>query len=341
MGKADAPCDVLVLGGGPAGCAAALHCARRGLNVTLLEAKPFPRDHAGETLHPGVEPVLRQLGVWESLLAEDFPQHEGNWIEWGAAPRFEAFGQDEHGPWRGFQAWRARFDHLLLDHARAAGVHIRQPCAATGVLFGENNRIAGVTTADGQLSARWVIDAAGGGHWLARQLRLAVEKFSPQLIARHGYVRGSYPSRDEAPLIKADATGWTWIARVGPDLYQWTRLVTVGPQPSRDWVPPELAELAREGTPRATDVTWRKVAPVAGLGYFMVGDAAATLDPAASHGVLKGLMSGMMAAHLIEAMHRGEPESRALPAYEQWLTDWFDTDVAKLRSLYAERWTAD
>jgi hypothetical protein len=56
------------------------------------------------------------------------------------------------------------------------------------------------------------------------------------------------------------------------------------------------------------------------------------LDPAASHGVLKGLTSGMMAAHLIEAMHRGEP-SRALPAYWQWLTGWFDTDVAKLRSL--------
>jgi flavin-dependent dehydrogenase len=50
---------------------------------------------------------------------------------------------------------------------------------------------------------------------------------------------------------------------------------------------------------RGADVTWRIISPAAGPGFFLVGDAVAVLDPASSHGVLKALMTGMMAAHLI------------------------------------------
>jgi hypothetical protein len=47
-------------------------------------------------------------------------------------------------------------------------------------------------------------------------------------------------------------------------------------------------------------------------------------------------MSGMMAAHLIESARRAGPaEAQALLAYQEWLTGWFDADVAKLRALYS------
>jgi flavin-dependent dehydrogenase len=336
MEEAGAIRDVLVLGGGPAGCAAAIHCAQRGLKVTLLEAKAFPRHRPGETLHPGVEPVLRQLGVLERVLAENFLRHEGNWIEWGAQPlRFEAFGRDADGSWRGFQAWRETFDALLLERAREIGVKILQPCSAREVIQ-ENGRVKGVETSAGPRTAAWTIDAAGGNHWLARQLGLSVKKFSPRLTARYGYARGSCPARDDAPLISADATGWTWTARVQPELYQWTRLDFVRTSRPANWLPAELEGLDNEGAPRAADVTWRKIDSVAGPGFFLVGDAAAVLDPAASHGVLKALMSGMMAAHLIEsASCTAQPEAHALLAYQEWLTGWFDADVAKLRALYS------
>lgn len=340
MAKAARVRDVLVLGGGPAGCATAIHCAQRGLQVTLLEAKAFPRHRPGETLHPGVEPILRQLGVLERVLAANFLRHEGNCIEWGGPVRFEAFGSDASGPWRGFQAWRATFDALLLDCVREAGVEIRQPDRATDVVT-EDGCVTGVTTADGPLHARFTVDAAGGAHWLARQLRLPVRRHSPRLAVRYGYARGSYPERDEAPLIAADGEGWTWIARVQPDLYQWTRLTMPPAKLARDWRPEELRDLAPEGQPGAADATWRKVASVAGPGFFLVGDAAAVLDPAASHGVLKSLMSGMMAAHLIEqVLVLRQPAGRAAAAYEHWLSGWFETDVARLRELYAPLWPA-
>jgi flavin-dependent dehydrogenase len=336
MDEADAIRDVLVLGGGPAGCAAAIHCAQRGLTVTLLEAKTFPRHRPGETLHPGVEPLLHQLGVLDRILTANLLRHEGNWIQWGAQPlRFESFGSDEDGPWRGFQAWRATFDALLLERTREAGVEIRQPSSAREVIR-ENRRVTGVVTAAGPITATWTIDAAGSHHWLARQLGLRVKKFSPRLTARYGYARGRCPARDDAPLISADATGWTWTARIQPELCQWTRLDFTRTSRPANWLPAELQGLVPEGPPSAADVTWRKVQSVVGPGFFLVGDAAATLDPASSHGVLKGLMSGMMAAHLIESVcRRTQPEALALLAYQEWLTGWFDADVEKLRALYS------
>jgi flavin-dependent dehydrogenase len=336
MDEAGAIRDVLVLGAGPAGCAAAIHCAQRGLKVALLEAKAFPRHRPGETLHPGVEPLLRQLGVLQRVLIANFPRHEGNWISWGEHPvRFESFGRDADGPWRGFQAWRPTFDALLLERAREVGVEIHQPCPAREVIR-ENGRVTGIVTSAGPLAAAWTVDAAGSHHWLARQLGSSVKKFSPRLTAHYGYARGRCPPRDDAPLISADGTGWTWTACIQPEVYQWTRLDFARTSRPASWLPAELQGLVQEGPLRAADVTWRKVESVAGPGFFLVGDAAATLDPASSHGVLKGLMSGMMAAHLIESVRRGgQPEARAVLAYEEWLTGWFDADVEKLRALYS------
>ena len=98
---------------------------------------------------------------------------------------------------------------------------------------------------------------------------------------------------------------------------------------------------AATGTPvgkvRGADVeSWRVVVPAAGLGYFLVGDAAAVLDPASSHGVLKAIMSGMMAAHLVtQVVHHDASESLAVQMYSDWIRRWFDHDVAGLRALYA------
>jgi flavin-dependent dehydrogenase len=82
-------------------------------------------------------------------------------------------------------------------------------------------------------------------------------------------------------------------------------------------------------------VTWRLASNAAGLGYFLAGDAALVLDPASSHGVLRALMSGMMAAHLCTQVCRdGLAEESAAAAYASWVHAWFEHDAEKLGGIY-------
>ena len=74
---------------------------------------------------------------------------------------------------------------------------------------------------------------------------------------------------------------------------------------------------------------------VAGAGWLMVGDAAATLDPTSSHGVLKAIMSGMTAGHLIAAVLDGKaPADGTATAYHEWLAGWFSADAGRLAQFY-------
>jgi flavin-dependent dehydrogenase len=67
----------------------------------------------------------------------------------------------------------------------------------------------------------------------------------------------------------------------------------------------------------------------------LVGDAAAILDPASSHGVLKAIRSGMMVGYLIgQAIAQGRPELLVLKTYQDWLVHQFTQDLIQLRDLY-------
>jgi flavin-dependent dehydrogenase len=330
----DAEAEVLIAGGGPAGAAAAIACAQRGLRVVVAERAAFTRERPGEALHPGVEPLFSQLGIGDRLSGVVGARHKGVWIRWGDALRFEPFGRDAKGPWQGFQVNRRALDSLLLERARELGVEVRQPCSVLEpVLAG--GRIRGAMTTSGPVRCRIFMDATGSARWLTRKLKLAAASYSPPLHARFGYVTGSHPARDDAPALTGDADGWTWTARVAEDLYQWIRL-DIRKQPSRSWLPDEFRGLAPLGPARGSDVTWRLSGAAAGSSWFIVGDAGAMLDPSSSHGILKAVMSGMMAAHLAAAALRNAvPIAEISAAYQAWLEGWFRTDASRLGDLYA------
>ncbi|MGH2919118.1 MAG: NAD(P)/FAD-dependent oxidoreductase [Solirubrobacteraceae bacterium] len=324
--------DVAVVGAGPAGAAAAIVCASAGLRVALLERSAFPRERPGETLHPGIDAPLRELGVLDRVTDAGFPRHEGVHVSWGGAPRFQAYGGDANGPWRGYQAWRARFDALLVERALELGAVLHERVRAIAPEL-RDGRVCGVRTATGVVRARYVIDAAGSGHWLARRLALELDERSPMLIVRYGYAAGRCPARDGAPAIMADERGWTWTARVADGLYAWARLDLAGTGAAD--LPAEFAGLKPHGRKRSADVSWRLVRHAAGSGYALAGDAAAVLDPASSHGVLRALLSGRHAGCLARAVLNGRDEPPLARAYTQFLSGWFAHDVDELRALYA------
>lgn len=326
--------SVLVVGAGPAGSAAAITCAQAGLPVTLLESKQFPRDHPGETLHPGVEPILQRLGVAGEVAKAGFLRHRGAWVGSASGSNFEPFGSDSGGVWQGFQVWRADFDGILLRQALKLGVNVRQPCQALRPIL-HRGAVTGVCTKEGQIHGTYVLDASGGRHWLARKSGLALHRCSRPLIAQFGYVRGECPARDEAPAFMQDGQSWLWTARVRPGVYQWTRLLPKRQRFERDWLPEEFLGMQPVCGAQGADVTWRIVEQCAGPGYFLLGDSAAVLDPASSHGVLRALMSGILAGYLIKKTLRdGAPASVVAKEYRRWMTNWCTHDMVRLAQLY-------
>lgn len=327
--------DVAVVGAGPAGASAAIAAAERGVRVLLCELRSFPRERVGETLHPGAEVVLERLGVGDRVRAAGFLRHDGIWVGDGESQRFQPYGSDARGPWRGFQAWRADLDHILLEHACELGSDCLQPSRALEPRL-RDGRVSGLSTSSGEVRARYVVDAAGSQHWLRRRLRLSLRRRSPRLIARYGYARAHCSTREVAPVFLSDRSGWTWIARVRPDLYQWTRLNLTGPRPPAGWVPEGLRGLE----PRAqagAEVGWRVLDAPAGPGYYAVGDAAAVLDPASSHGVVYALISGLLAGRLIAESLLGErDEESGVSVYRAWSEDRFERDAARLAALYRD-----
>jgi FAD-dependent halogenase len=133
--------DAIVIGGGPAGSSVATWLAREKRRVLLLERAKFPREHIGESLLPGVLPYLDALGVRETIEQAGFERKEGQTFVWGRdrEPWHIDFRELDVHPYSYFVD-RARFDQLLLEHARLSGVDVREEHVVSELLFSAGGR---------------------------------------------------------------------------------------------------------------------------------------------------------------------------------------------------------
>jgi flavin-dependent dehydrogenase len=134
-----------------------------------------------------------------------------------------------------------------------------------------------------------------------------------------------------------DAKGWVWTAMVQPGLYQWTRIAADGSLPHPGWLPLNLRRLTPVEPSRGADVTWRMAAHTAHPAWFIVGDAACQLDPLSSKGVLRAMMSGIAAGHLIASvLDERIAADAAANVYQHWLFEWFVREALHLAAFYRQ-----
>lgn len=325
--------DATIVGAGPSGLAVAICCAEVGLKVCVLERAVFPRECVGESVHPGVEALFSRLGIASAVADAGFERYAGIRVVRGGKESFDTFGGSRRKPWKGFHLWRPDFDQILLNRAKALGVAYFERCGRSEIKI-ETRRVS-VRTRLGGIDSELVVDATGRNRWVARQLGLRVRTCSRPLIAQYGYRRGLSQVCRDIPLFVQKADGWDWIARVRVDLYQWILLrngkCRSGPQPLPDW----LMELGEEQPSRGADVTWRFVPECAGERYFLVGDACSVIDPSASHGILKALSSGILAASCINKVLQGKSadQERITNGYMAWQWKWFQRDSLMLHRM--------
>lgn len=299
--------DLIILGAGPAGSAAAISALEAGLSVTLLETQISPRPTPGETLHPGVEPLFRLLGVWQPLLECRFHRHRGIWREDEEGGRvFELYGRDATGPWTGFQVDRSRLEKIFRTRVTELGGEIEIISRLDSLLCADG-ALSGVSAGHRAFHAPFVLDGTGRHAWLAAKLNLIAEKPTPAQQLRFGWTQEAMPELDGQPLFRQRCDGWDWRAPLGDGRSAWTELRYGADSPGIDY-------------------SWRIHRECAGPGYFLLGDAACLMDPSAANGVLRAVMSGIYAIHLVTGVKNGViNRGEAALEYKRWIGQIFDS----------------
>ena len=334
--------DVLVIGGGPGGAAAAIVLARAGHSVRVLEKATFPRFHLGESILPCSYPLLDRLGLRGRLDALPHVPKFGAEFVMGddeATSRRFRFADGLTPGSRTFNVERGVFDQMLLDAAGEAGATVEQGVAVDGV-----NRLSHgdcEVAAGGRVHrAKSVVDASGHGTVIGRHLGLRRPLRDLRKAAHYAHFTGVRRLPGDAaghPTIVMCEEGWFWIIainesktsvgfvcdpefakRVGVDARQLLRWAVDRTPVLRD----RMAEAEGPGENGVISDFSYTCDTFAGDGHFLVGDAACFLDPIFSTGTSLALNGGVNAAGLLDRVLRGElSPARAAAAHDRFTRD--------------------
>jgi flavin-dependent dehydrogenase len=319
-------CDVLVIGGGPAGSTVAPLLAEKGYRVVLLEKARHPRFHIGESLLPANLPLFERLGVADEVRAIGMEKWAAEFVSpHHEMPQVFQFGEawDKSMP-HAYQVKRAEFDDVLIRNAAAKGVEVHEGCRAKAVDFqaDDSARVRAVHD-DGRESewqARFVVDASGRDTFLANRFQIKHRNPRHNSSAVYGHFANAvrHQGRAEGNItIFWFEHGWFWFIPMMNDttsvgMVTWPyHMKTKGPRSLQQFLldniatcPALAARLADaqlitevEATGNFSYVSERNHGP----NYLLLGDAYAFIDPVFSSGVMLAMNSGVIGAEAIDA----------------------------------------
>jgi flavin-dependent dehydrogenase len=340
--------EVLILGCGPAGAAAAITLARAGHSVVVIEKAHYEQARIGETLPPAARPLLVGLAVWNPFLAAGHLPSPGVLSVWGDDELYQThFIFNPHG--QGWHLDRRQFDAMLAEAARQAGAHLHCGARVTSCLplTGDGWQVEFTSSVgpDGpphRLRTKFLVDATGRVAALARGQR-AKRLNADRLVGLAGTLaprrHASDPlanNCDSCTLVEACADGW-WYSALLPG----QRLIAVhmtdadllrrhrGPWHAL-WqarlqqtihTQSRLRGFDLQTVPRAVAAASSRLDRVSGNRWLAVGDAAMAFDPLSSQGLIQGLASGIRAGEALKGHFAGE--AAAIGEYGRRANDMF------------------
>ncbi|OPE46355.1 FAD-linked oxidoreductase, partial [Mycobacterium intermedium] len=312
--------DVVVVGAGPAGSAAAAWAARAGRDVLVIDSAGFPRDKAcGDGLTPRAIAEMERLGLGDWLAGRI--RHRGL--------KMSGFGGEVEIEWPGpsFPAYSSAVARLELDDrirkvAEESGARMLLGTKAVGVHHDSSRRVVSLVLADGtEVSLRQLIVADGARSSLGRKLGRRWHQETVYGVAARGYLttaRGDDPwLTSHLELRSPDGAvlpGYGWIFPLGDgEVNIGVGALSTTKRPADLALRPLInyyTDLRREewgftGQPRAVASALLPmggaVSGVAGPNWMLIGDAAACVNPLNGEGIDYGLETGRLAAELLDS----------------------------------------
>lgn len=307
--------DICIIGGGPAGSVLGARLAQFGLSVCLFERMKFPRRHLGESLSPGVLPLLASIGAGPVIENAGYPRVRKLSVNW------EQEREREEPDGQGMLVDRGHFDGLLLEHARGSGVRIHQPATVERVQHRRDGWSVAVSEPGRRIEveARFVVDASGRASVLRRRRRHT----GPHTLALHAYWTGTgLPAH---PRIEAGPDQWFWGVPLPEGVYN--TLVFLDARDLRSArgafkakfleliaassLLPRAANAQLAGPIQATDATPYLEEECVTEDSMAVGEAALAIDPLSSSGVQKAIQSALAGSVVVNTLLQ-RPQARAL-----------------------------
>lgn len=337
---AEMECDVLVIGGGPAGCSVGPLLAEKGHKVVILEKEHHPRFHIGESLLPANLPLFERLGVAEEIKAIGMVKHAAEFVS-PADGRNQVFefaeAWDKSMPYA-YQVLRSKFDEILIRNAEKKGVEVHEGCRVRKVDFlpDDTGAIIEAENDDGSTlrwRARFVVDASGRDTFLANKFQIKHRNPKHNSSSVYGHFAGArrHPGQAEGNItIFWFEHGWFWFIPMQDDqtsigMVTWPYYMkTRGKRSLTEFLmdgiamcPPLKERLMDaklinevEATGNFSYVSERNH----GQNWVLLGDAYAFLDPVFSSGVLLAMNSGFLAADAVDTCLRKPEQAPAAMA---------------------------
>jgi flavin-dependent dehydrogenase len=345
--------DVLIVGGGPAGTAAATWLARRGHSVVLLERSNYTAGRIGEMLSPQAASLLRTLDGVEWFDGEGHMASPGIAVAWNSPEPTET--DFLFSPYqRGWHLDRPRFDARLAQCAESAGARILSGARIRRIQCTKDYHWeASATGSSGNfyISASFLIDATGRPAWPSHRLGARRVTYD-RLVGIAAHLKGVH-RQDRRLWIEAFADGWWYVGRTS-DNYALAVCMT-----DIDYVPRHPDNLRRfwkaslQHAPltskilgpqyaieklRVLSANTARLRPVCGMNWLAVGDAAVSRDPLSGSGIEKALQCAHWAAQATAAYLEGV--SSPFTEYVASVEQDFATYLSNYRYYYGQvnRW---
>lgn len=346
--------DVIVIGGGPAGCAAALGLNQLGYRVVLCDQAKFPRDKVcGEFISPAADPILKRLEVFDRIEALSpkrlkgvaISSYEGEEvvIDYPQLPGMDTRPTSLSVP-------RYELDAHFIEQVREVGIEVREQHKVTEFLFDEGC-VVGVRGWDENktsftLKAPLVIDAGGRNALSLRKLGLKKESAGNVKIAMAAHWQGAQIA-DDYCYMHVSRPGYTGISSVGKDRANVVLVVNRqsmhGEKPDKFYLDAVMGNCHRRKilqdaecieSVRAIESLAFSVKPVPCGGLLLVGDAMGFIDPFTGEGIYLSLRSSEIAVEVADkAFKNSDWSNETLNDYEVRRKQEFDKKFLLSRIL--------